>query len=211
MTNGPSRYSELKPTDVEGNLFSYHLKQLMREKLVEKTDEKYQFTQTGLLFINRYSLDLGKIRLQPKTLNAVIAFKNDKILVHQRKVEPFSGLITLINGKLHFGETLLDSARRELKEKTNAEAEKLTHRSSTYLSYFNDDICFNHVLSHNFVVSSFETQPTSTKHNEVLWLTRNELATTQNTMNGTLEIIDDLLNNTEFTFKEYRLNGERKD
>jgi ribosomal protein S19E (S16A) len=43
-----ARFAELKPAHVDGNIFTYHLQQLVKMHYVEKTDEgRYQLTASG--------------------------------------------------------------------------------------------------------------------------------------------------------------------
>ena len=60
-------FSKLKSKEVEGNLFIYHLKQLITEGLVQKTsDGKYELTLEGKIYTDKLSLKTFKPRIQPK-------------------------------------------------------------------------------------------------------------------------------------------------
>ncbi len=51
-----ARYSQLKPTQLSGNVFNYHLSQLVRDGLVQKMDSgAYQLSPLGLDAIRVYS------------------------------------------------------------------------------------------------------------------------------------------------------------
>lgn len=112
------RYKDLKPQDVEGNLFMYHLKGLIGEKLVEKSKEGYRLTTQGLDYIRTISLDTGKLRTQPQILNAIVAIDDQgRYLMYRWNRQPNLGKLSLPHGMMHVGEKLLDSAERELSEK----------------------------------------------------------------------------------------------
>src|SRR4051812_48701432 len=72
-----SRYSELKPKNVESNLFMYHLKQLIREGLIEKRDKTYVLTREGKRFADRATLETMKIRIQPKIVVILCVRRED--------------------------------------------------------------------------------------------------------------------------------------
>lgn len=199
---GHARFADLKPARVESNLFLYHLKNLIREKYVEKTDDGYKLSSDGLRFASFYSYDQDSIRLQPKIIKAVVCYDGEKVLVHRRGREPFKGKISLVNGKLHFGEpSILESARRELKEKTGLTATDINHVGDTYLHYNLNGDNYNHVLSHNFTCTKWEGELRDTIQSELLWKNIDELRSDPDVLPGTVEILD-LIATGKWFFKE---------
>lgn len=202
ILRGQARYTDLKPERVEGNLFLYHLHNLIKEKFVEKAGKEYRLSDEGLRFANFYSYDSDDIRLQPKILNAIVCYDGHKVLVHQRGREPFKGKISLVNGKFHFGEaSVLDSAKRELKEKTGLEAIAIERAGDTYLRYENKDGCYNHLLSHNFRCTKWNGELRETGHSKLLWLTLEEVEKNPHTLPGTVEILR-LMSKNKYFFEE---------
>lgn len=113
------RYKDLRPLDVEGNLFMYHLKGLITEKLVEKSEDGYQLSARGLEYVRTVSLNTGKVRTQPQILNAIVAIDDQgRYLMYRWNRQPNLGKVSLPHGMMHVGEKLLNSAERELSEKT---------------------------------------------------------------------------------------------
>jgi hypothetical protein len=112
------RYSELRPRDVEGNLFLYHLNGLIGDGLVEKTDNVYRLSVKGTQFAGTLSLETGKTRLQPKILVAVscVNGQGEHLLVRWHR-QPNIGQVSFPHGMMHFGETAADMAALELAEK----------------------------------------------------------------------------------------------
>lgn len=152
--NATRRYSELKPRDVEGNLFMYHLKGLIRDGLIEKKDNAYQFTVKGMQFVGTFSLPLEKTRQQPKILNAVIC-KNDKgehLFVRWRR-QPNIGQISFPHGMAHFGESMFSMAALELAEKAGLEAD-LEYLGDVYVRGMRGDVADRHMLVHLFEASN---------------------------------------------------------
>lgn len=119
IRNETVRYRDLKPQDIEGNLFMYHLKGLIKEKLVEKCEKGYRLTAQGLEYVRTVSLGTGKVRTQPQILNAIVAIDDQgRYLMYRWDRQPNLGKVSLPHGMMHVGEELLDSAVRELSEKT---------------------------------------------------------------------------------------------
>lgn len=150
------RYRDLKPKDIESNLFIYHLKNLIKKGLIEKITGGYKLTATGLRFVDKISLSRFKQRFQPKIVNVVIV-KNKKgeYLLYFSKRQPFYGLIGFPFGKIHFGEKLIESANRELKEKTGFSA-KLEHSGAIYLRIYKNKELVSHMLCHVFLARDLQ-------------------------------------------------------
>jgi len=74
---GSGRYRDLKPKEVDGNLFTYHLKQLLDARLVEKSANIYKLTASGLQYVDRLSLTDYKPRVQPKIVS-LLALRNQR-------------------------------------------------------------------------------------------------------------------------------------
>jgi ADP-ribose pyrophosphatase YjhB (NUDIX family) len=136
LTHQPSlRYSELKPVEMEGNIFMYHLRSLMKAGYAEKgEDGRYRLTSKGAQYVEGLSLDTMKPRLQPKIVTLLVCRNNDgEYLFLRRKRQPLLGLAGFPYGKLHMGETVAEAAARELKEKTGLEC-RLVHRGDGYIT-----------------------------------------------------------------------------
>lgn len=144
------RYSELRPRDVEGNLFTYHLKELMKECFVEKHETAYRLTPTGMQFVARLSLKTGKPRVQPKLLTAVIA-KNEagEYLFIKWRRQPNIDLVSFPYGLVHFGESIATMAALELAEKAGLEAD-LQYKGDIYVKGMRGNEVNRHMLVHLF-------------------------------------------------------------
>lgn len=150
------RYRDLKPKDIESNLFIYHLKNLIKNGIIEKTTGGYKLTASGLRYVDKISLSHFKQRSQPKIVNIII-IKNKKgeYLLYFSKRQPFYGLIGFPFGKIHFGEKLIEAANRELKEKTGILAEP-KHKGDIYLRIYKDKELISHMLCHIFLSDKFQ-------------------------------------------------------
>ncbi len=158
LSQSPSlSYSKLKPKEVEGNLFIYHLKQLISEEIIQKNNEGfYELTLDGYILMSKTSRINFKIREQPLIFNMIIC-QNSKgeYLLYKRLRQPFLGLISFPYGKLHLGETMLQAASREIKEKTGFTAD-LKFIGSAYKIIYQNGELLTHTLTHLFKGSNLQ-------------------------------------------------------
>lgn len=117
------RYSELRDPTIESSLFMYHLKELMRQKLVEKVGRgEYQLSPKGVMLAQNFSSETGKPRYG--VLSYTLLFlRSDKgrWYVLERTKHPYVGMYACISGKIHAHETVKEAVGRELDEFTNGQ------------------------------------------------------------------------------------------
>jgi ADP-ribose pyrophosphatase YjhB (NUDIX family) len=125
-----ARFSQLNPDRVSTDQFNFHLKSLVDADLIRKQDQKYLLTNKGKELAGRLDTEKEVIERQAKISLAVVPIKSVKgiryYLVHQRLKQPYFGYFGAINGKIRWGEKVVDAAKRELFEETGLVAEKLT-------------------------------------------------------------------------------------
>jgi len=144
------RYSELRPRDVESNLFMYHLNGLLKDHFIEKVDRHYQLATKGLQFVGTLSLTTGRTRVQPKILNAIICQNEDgEYLWSTWHRQPNTGLVSFPHGMMHFGERVMDMALNELAEKAGFEAD-LVYTGDAYVRGVQNNTVDRHMLVHLF-------------------------------------------------------------
>ncbi|MFA6073670.1 MAG: NUDIX domain-containing protein [Candidatus Woesearchaeota archaeon] len=124
MYNKSMKYNEIRD-QVPSNKFNYYLKLLLNEELIEQTKDKYNLTPKGTQHIS--SLDGLKIEENRKPIVCafVMAYKNGKILVNERKKQPFMGYVGSPGGKIDFGNSIPEQAAQELLEETGLVASKM--------------------------------------------------------------------------------------
>nr|AQS31140.1 hypothetical protein [uncultured bacterium] len=202
------RYSEIKPTEMEGNLFTYHLNLLIKNDLIAKTGEHlYDLSPHGRRYVDKLSLKHFRPRVQPKIVTLIVC-KNDKneYLLYKRHHQPFYGMCGFPYGKTHLGENLVTAATRELTEKTDLVAH-LTHRGDVYLVINDQGELLAHMLCHIFTTSRLKgaLRPQTTM-GKCFWaklpLTNGQL------MPGVMEIYNLLRKHksTQKFWAEYRLD-----
>jgi len=137
-------FSELKPESLENNKFSYHLKDLMNQKFISKLKNgKYSLTKSGKEYANRMATEDNKILKQGKISIVNCCVKNLKskdpeFLIYTRLKHPFYGAKGYPTGKVTYGETVTQSAERELKEETNLDEKAELFMIEHHLVYEKD-------------------------------------------------------------------------
>lgn len=118
------KYSELRPDDsIENNKLSFHLDTLVSQGLVNKKGDKYILTLIGKEYANRMDTEKIQIKKQGKIGVVPCCVRNidgkKEYLIYTRLKHPFYGYQGFPTGKIDYGESVFDAARRELQEETN--------------------------------------------------------------------------------------------
>lgn len=130
-----ARFSDLKPGDTPSDQFTFHLKQLVEFGIVEKREGgEYQLTHLGKDYANRFDIDSKIVRTERQAKLSVIVIASREVsgtheyLMQERLKHPFFGFRGFIAGKIKIGESVLETAERELQEETGLVGD-LRHRS----------------------------------------------------------------------------------
>lgn len=144
LFNSQARYTDLNTTKIETDHFNFHIKRLIELELIEKTSSgKYQLTTIGKEFANRFDEENAKLERQPKPTVMVICLREcrnkTQVLIQKRLKEPYFGFHGVISGKIRWGETILESAQRELYEETGLKG-SLTICAVEHKMDYQDDV-----------------------------------------------------------------------
>ena len=122
-------FAELqKPTGLSSDHFTFHINRLIELKLVERVGRgQYCLTPRGKEYANRLDTDNNTVERQPKSA-VLLAIErthdnHTEYLFQERLKQPYFGYWGLPSGKIRWGETILETASRELKEETGLEAD----------------------------------------------------------------------------------------
>lgn len=118
-----------KLTGMESDHFNFHLKKLVDLSLVDKVSRgTYTLTQKGKEYANKLDTDNNTIERQPKVaVILVIERERDgqrEYLFQERRKQPYYGFWGCPTGKVRWGETILETASRELLEETGLSADR---------------------------------------------------------------------------------------
>lgn len=155
-TSDALRYTDLRPDNVEGNLFMYHLNQLIADGFITKKDKNYHLSLTGKKYASSMSLESGSMRLQPKIVVMFIAKnKYGKYLLFKWKRQPYQNLISFPFGKIHYGKSILDLAHNELEWKSGLTGD-LQYSGDIYVQTNENNEVVDHYLAHIFKVENIK-------------------------------------------------------
>jgi hypothetical protein len=110
-----ARYAELKPSYIEGNVFTYHLQSLIRQKLIAKNnDGSYSLTNDGKLYGINSSLKAKELLEQAHPIILISVRDGSQWLLRKRLVQPMFGKVGFIHGEPKAGETIQQAGSRIL-------------------------------------------------------------------------------------------------
>lgn len=193
------RFSELKPEGMESNLFMYHLKQLMAQKLVVKDELGYRLAPAGLTYIDSFSFRTHTPRKQPKVVS-ILALRNkqNKWLLACRKYQPYIGQYMFVSGKQRFGERPELHALREMEEKLGVTT-PLMRRGLLDIRISQGKTLITHILAHVYEgVLDMETPLAETHQYSFVWADPSDPSL--HVLVGTRELHERLLNSRELFF-----------
>ena len=161
-----ARFRDLRPARTDTNLFSYHLKTLIKLGLVGKVEDGYTLTAMGLSYVDRVSSEKRVIRMQPKIITMLLIQNgNGDVLLQRRTKQPFINAWTLPYGKLHIDDvSVLAAAQREAEEKLGLKDQEMRHAGDCYIRVKTSDGILSTTLAHIFAfdTDSIKTSDTIT-------------------------------------------------
>jgi len=123
-------YAELqKPTGLASDHFNFHISKLVELGLVEKVGRgRYKLSVKGKEYANKLDTDRKTIERQPKVavlLGIERMVKGERQLLFQKRTKnPYFGYLGFPTGKISWGESIIETAARELMEETGLEADR---------------------------------------------------------------------------------------
>jgi 8-oxo-dGTP pyrophosphatase MutT (NUDIX family) len=117
-----------KSTKLTSDHFNFHISRLVELGLVEKlTRGSYSLTPKGKEYANRLDTDNSTIERQPKAA-VILALKREvngttEFVFQERLKNPYYGYWGLPSGKIRWGETIVETARRESLEETGLDGD----------------------------------------------------------------------------------------
>jgi len=197
-----ARFRDMRPERTDSNLYSYHLKQLIKDGYVEHDEVKgYRLSPLGLRFADHVSLETFEQRWQPKILTmAVITNDRDEILMWPKYKQPFIGKWSLPSGKVHYEDSSLEAAvMREISYFSSKPAEEVVHVGVVaYRASINDELV-SHTIAHLFAA---KVDPEALTGKRMKWIAVDLLGETEMSP-GTKEIIAAARSADSFFYESY--------
>lgn len=199
------RFSQLKPKELEANLFMYHVKQLMKMGYVQKAASGYELAPLGLTYVDGLSTTDSKPRKQPKVISILVLQNTQgEWLLGRRKLQPYIGRLMFPSGKQHFGESPEQHSRRELFEKTGLKV-PLKRLGLADIRITQNGNLMTHVIGHVYSgnVSTGAEVPETDQHSYE-W--HRILPESHELMPGTAELLDRVKTSTDLFFLSLELS-----
>lgn len=200
-----TRFRDMKPSNVDSNLYNYHLKELIRDDLVERVETKgYRLTPMGLRYVDHVSLESFEPRWQPKLLTKILVTNEEgQILVWPKYKQPFINTWSLPSGKMHYDdETLELAARREISYFTNEITYEIVERGVIEVTVYIEGEMVTHAIEHLF---SMKLASINMNHAKAEWKSLQELERLKCSP-GTKEILQLLHDNEAFAHASMRID-----
>lgn len=196
-----ARFRDMRPPKVDSNVYSYHLRELQKEGLVEKGEHGYRLSPAGLFYVNKISMVNLELRLQPKIITMmVIVNQEGKHLLYPKVKQPFIGKLMLPFGKVHLDDASMEAAaRREMQEKVGFVPAVMRHAGDCHIQARILGQPVWNVLAYVF---SARIDGDDIPPGILEWRRRSEL-TAKNTTPATCEVIDAVKDSSTFFFREF--------
>lgn len=202
-----AKFSEMRPPKVDSNAYSYHLKLLLKQQLIEKHAEKgYRLSPRGMTQVDRMSATELNVRLQPKIITMCLLYnEDDKVLLLAKSKQPFIGAWTFASGKLHMEDGGARTAMvREIVERVAIQDnETLTHVADVYINASIGGQLVSAILAHVFTM---QVAQAAIERQDVIWADEQDWQRLQ-LAPGIKEVYELIENNKNtFTYAEYTID-----
>lgn len=147
-----ARFRDMRPQNIDSNLYNYHLKELMKEGYIERNEQKgYRLSPYGLRYVNQVSMEVFEPRWQPKLLTVLVCKRGEKLLVWKKYKQPYIGTWSLPGGKVHYEDaSIRDAAIRDILAYSSRLPSDLTHVGIFgYRTFINGEL-INYSFAHVF-------------------------------------------------------------
>lgn len=196
----PAKYSDLKPTSMDGNQFTYHLKQLLVEKFVQKNeDSTYSLTQKGRSYLVTRFENPDEMA---HTIFLVVIRHSNKLLLRERKIQPLLGYVGFVHGEPVAGQSLGDAVYERIHAKTGISLDAYTVHGGGLIRMIKDGQTqsFSHAI---IVECSFDSEDIPILEDQTgknYWLHEDELSSLNKLIPSTNAILDYAANSNQRWF-----------
>jgi len=203
-------FKNIKIKEINSNLFTYHLNQLISEKLIKKINKKYSLTPRGKEIAS--TIDTwqkhARIPKQGKIRAICFLFRNktsDKIAVLQTRLkEPFYNFQGLPCEKVKFGETSINAAERCIRQETGLKGKihyiGTCHKLITHRGEILEDTYFIVFVGEDMKGNLIKNKPGLLNQ----WFDITKYKSLKKIYKGTDQIVEKILNNEKnFWIEEF--------
>lgn len=200
-----ARYRDLRPKNIDSNLFNYHRKVLLQQGyIVQNNDKTYSLGVKGLRLAEKASFDDLRVRERPKlSVQYLINDGNGSLAVWDKAVQPFIGTTNLPNGKVRLEDKSVSSAaKRMLNEVANIKHVKINLCGVADVCVMQGEDVITHTI--NMVVVA-KISPQDVTSELIYWINRTDLGRADLTP-GVESIVNDFWQTKQYSYKSYIVN-----
>jgi ADP-ribose pyrophosphatase YjhB (NUDIX family) len=173
------KYSELKPQEMEGSQFTFHLNRLIGDGYINKSEiGVYELSDKGKEFANRMNSDEGFMGIQPKSTTVMCATRgvgaDTEFLLYKRLKNPFFGQIGFPTHKFWYGDGIVETAKKGLREEANLDGEPILIGIKKYRVFY-EGILREDKIMYFFLFEDVKGELESKRDGEFFWSSINEL------------------------------------
>lgn len=216
LFNPEARFTDMNAVGISTDHFNFHVKRLLELGLVHKKDTgMYGLTNEGKEYANRLDVDSEEIKIEKQgKVGVVIACervtgKSKEYLIQQRLKEPFFGYHGFMTGKVKWGETVEETAQRELEEETGLSADLVVVMVEHRMDYSEADVLLEDKYFFIFRGgNSTGVLKESIEGGKNMWLTKEKILALPDLFYGMKQYLD-MPRSEHLIFKEVKHNVKR--
>lgn len=173
------RYAQLKPNpNTPNDLYNYHLRKLVADGLVAKTESGYSLSALG----RRHVADVHHTSDQDDRLfkfNVLLIVTREingvlHVLNQRRTAQPSYGIVGIPGGTILKSEPLLEGAVRKLRQETGLSADRFSYIGTERRVLYEDAGLFSDVLFPLCLCVDATGEPTTTEFGDNFWVSIDE-------------------------------------
>lgn len=177
---------DLRPSQVESNLFSYHLYDMKRRGLIESpTRGRYRLTAKGMHTAGMYNTATENEATNIKGVIVLYARRGDEVLLYTWSRQPYFAHDTLPHDRWNFGDSLETALETALQDKLHLtiSAAKPVYRKTGMIKVLYRRELLSHMMAVVYEVNADMTDTASpTRNGQSHWASIVSLG--DNTMSG---------------------------
>jgi predicted transcriptional regulator len=135
LKNEQASFTEMNTQDISNDHFNFHLKQLLKEVLIEKSESKYKLTPKGLEEAGRIDIESSNLISQPKISITLGVFRNNdsEVLVLERTRAQSLGQYAWLDRKWRMGNSIKQEVDSLLKQEANLQSDNYIFSGATHV------------------------------------------------------------------------------
>ena len=147
LRNPKLKFGEIeKALKIRSNKMSYHIDQMVKEKLLKKEGFFYQLTPKAEKYIPIFS-HITSEQLTPLPIVLIALTNKDKILLIKRDKRPYKNYWSMLGGKILLEEDYKDASKRIVKDRTS-----LSAKFSSLNALLHERIKGDNMIKHSFML-----------------------------------------------------------